>query len=106
PAGAPGARPATCRIPPFPLAFPRYRRLFQEGARLITPSIRQIPAVCIDPRVKMRSRLHWWLADREAHLAEPGSTALLLDLDGHVTETAAANFLIVQGGKVLTPPRS
>src|SRR5205814_1619652 len=27
-------------------------------------------------------------------------------LDGHVTETAFANFLIVRGGSIVSPPRS
>src|SRR5262249_28372922 len=54
---------------------------------------------------KQRSRLHWWLADREARDIAPGAWALLLDTGGHVTETAAANFLLVKGGAVLSPPR-
>ncbi len=36
---------------------------------------------------------------------EPGASALLLDADGFVTETVVANFLIVRGGTVLSPPR-
>jgi branched-subunit amino acid aminotransferase/4-amino-4-deoxychorismate lyase len=37
---------------------------------------------------------------------DPLASALLLDETGHVTETAAANFLIVRKGTVVTPPRS
>src|SRR5262249_9750686 len=90
----------------FPLPFARYAPLFREGARLVIPPTRHVPAACLDPRVKQRSRLHWWLAGREARRTDPGAWALLLDLDGHVTETAAANFLIVRDGTVLSPPRS
>src|SRR5262249_14788256 len=50
-------------------------------------------------------RLHWWLAEQQAHDTDPAASALLLDTDGHVTETAAANFLIVREGTVLSPPR-
>jgi len=89
----------------FALPFARYRRLFEQGAHLVIPSTRHVPAACVDPRVKQRSRLHWWLAEQEAHLIDPGAMALLLDLDGHITETAAANFLLVQGGVVVAPPR-
>ena len=39
-------------------------------------------------------------------LLDPAATALLLDSEGHVTETAGANFLVVREGTVLTPPRS
>ena len=90
----------------FTLPFGRYRHLFTEGARLVIPRTRQVAAVAVDPRIKQRSRLHWWLADREVQEAEPGAAGLLLDLNGHVTETAAANLLVVRDGIVLTPPRS
>src|SRR5262249_20969254 len=104
--GGPGDGPGTFGMYTFPLPFARYRRLYQEGAHLVIPSTRHVPAVCIDPRIKQRSRLHWWLADREAHLVEPGAAALLLNTEGHVTETAAANFLMVRKGAVLSPPRA
>lgn len=104
--GGPGDGPPTLGMHTFPLPFARYRRLFQEGARLVTPRTRHVPPSSVDPRIKQRSRLHWWLAEREAQDIEPGASALLLNESGHVTETAAANFLIVRGGTVLTPPRS
>jgi branched-subunit amino acid aminotransferase/4-amino-4-deoxychorismate lyase len=90
----------------FPLPAARYRPWFQRGAHLvIPPTIRQLPPECIDPRIKQRSRLHWWLAEQEARRLDARASALLLDLDGHITETAAANFLLVQNGAVLSPPR-
>jgi branched-chain amino acid aminotransferase len=105
PGGAGDAAP-TFGMHTFPLPFQRYVHLFREGARLVIPGTRHIPAVCVDPRIKQRSRLFWWLAEQEAHRLDRGATALLLDTEGHVTETAAANFLIVRGGSVLSPPRS
>jgi branched-subunit amino acid aminotransferase/4-amino-4-deoxychorismate lyase len=90
----------------FPLPFARYRPLFQHGASLIVSSIRQIPAECIDPRIKQRSRLHWWLAQQQAQRIDPSASALLLDQSGHITETAAANFLIVRDGAVIAPPEN
>ena len=56
------------RIERSPLPFARYRRFFEEGARLVIPSTRHVPAVCVDPRIKQRSRLHWWRADRIVRL--------------------------------------
>jgi branched-chain amino acid aminotransferase len=88
----------------FPLPFVRYRRLFREGAHLAVPRTLQVPAACVDPRIKQRSRLHWWLAGREVHDAYPGAMALLLDQHEHLTETAAANLLIVKAGAVHSPP--
>ena len=46
--------------------------------------------------------MHYYLAEREAHLIDPEAYALLLDLDGNVTETNAANFLLVERGTIVT----
>jgi branched-subunit amino acid aminotransferase/4-amino-4-deoxychorismate lyase len=103
--GGPGDGPPTLGVHTFPLPFARYHRLIRDGAVLVTPGIRRVPAECVDPRIKQRSRLSGWIADQEARRIEPGATALLLDADGFVTETVVANFLIVRGGTVLSPPR-
>ncbi len=104
--GGPGDGPPTLGLHTFPLPFARYARLFREGARLVVPATRQVPPACIDPHVKQRSRLHWWLAEQEARQVDPGASALLLDADGFVTETAFANLLVARGGVVQTPPRA
>ena len=103
--GGPGDGPPTLGVHTFPLPFARYHRLVRDGAVLVVPSVRHLPADCVDPRIKQRSRLSGWIADQEARRIEPGASALLLDADGFVTETVAANFLIVRGGTVLSPPR-
>jgi branched-chain amino acid aminotransferase len=102
--GEPGDGPPTLGMHTFPLPLARYRRLFAEGARLVTPAVRAVPVTSVDPLVKQRSRLHWWLAEQEARQRDPGASALLLDSEGRLTETAAANFLLVRGGTVLSPP--
>ena len=101
-----GFGPVTFGMHTFPLPYGRYRRLLEEGAALIVPSVRQLPAVCVPPGIKMRSRMHWWLAEREAQRLDPGAVALLLDEAGYLTETAAANVLLVRDGKLLSPPSS
>jgi branched-chain amino acid aminotransferase len=103
--GGPGEDGPTLALHTFPVPFARYARLFREGARLVIPAVRHLPAVCVDPRIKQRSRLFWWLAEQAAHDIDPGASALLLDLEGRVTETAAANLLLVRKGRVLTPRR-
>lgn len=104
--GGPGDGPPTFGMHTFRLPLERYAGLFRDGACLVTPSVRHVPAACVEPRIKQRSRMHWWLADREARQRQPGATALLLDEHGFVTETAAANFLVVRDGTVFTPPRA
>jgi branched-chain amino acid aminotransferase len=102
--GGPGDGAPTFGMHTFPLPFARYRRLFGEGAHLAVPTTRQVPAVCVDPRIKQRSRLHWWLANREIHFTYPDASAVLLDQHGNLTETAAANLLLVKNGVVHSPP--
>jgi branched-subunit amino acid aminotransferase/4-amino-4-deoxychorismate lyase len=103
PGGAGDAAP-TLGMHTFPLPFSRYQRLISEGATLTISKVRHLPAASVDRRIKHRSRLHWWLADREVHERSPTASALLLDENGHVTETAAANFLLVKDHKVISPP--
>jgi branched-chain amino acid aminotransferase len=104
--GGAGDAPPTFGMHTFPLPLERYRSMIEHGAALVVPSVRHVPAECVDPRIKQRSRLHWWLADQQAKRIAPGSQALLRDTAGHLTETAAANFLIVRGGTVISPPRA
>jgi branched-chain amino acid aminotransferase len=47
--------------------------------------------------------MHYYLADQEARLVDPDAVALLLDLDGNVTETSGANFLMVERGTIVSP---
>jgi branched-subunit amino acid aminotransferase/4-amino-4-deoxychorismate lyase len=87
----------------FPLAWNSWAERMREGARLVTPSIRNVPPQCFEASMKCRSRMHFYLADQEARLADPAALALLLDLDGNVTETPSANFLMVEGGTIVSP---
>ncbi|MCC6586716.1 MAG: aminotransferase class IV [Bryobacterales bacterium] len=98
---------ATFCIHSFPLPFALWRPFFTEGVHLVIPSTRHIPPQCVDPKVKNRSRMHWWLADQEARLADPRAIPLLLDLEGNLTETSGSNVLLVKNGVVLSPtPRN
>jgi len=101
-AGTVHLEPTFC-IHTFPLPFSNWVHLFREGAHVVTPSIRHIPPQCVDPKIKCRSRMHWWLADQEAHLVDPKAITLLLDLDGNVTETGGSNFLIAKNGRLISP---
>jgi branched-chain amino acid aminotransferase len=102
--GGPGDATPTLGMHTFPLPFARHRSLFREGAHLAVPTTRQVPADGVDPRIKQRSRMHWWLANREIHSSYPGAAAVLLDQNGNLTETAAANLLVVKAGVVHSPP--
>jgi branched-chain amino acid aminotransferase len=95
--------PPTIGMYAFPVSFARLRRMFEEGGRLAL-SERAVPSSCIDPHIKHRSRLPWWLAEREI---PPGAAPLLVTPrpEHFVRETPAANFLTVREGTVISPPR-
>jgi branched-subunit amino acid aminotransferase/4-amino-4-deoxychorismate lyase len=95
--------PTIC-VHTFPLALHMWAAKIEHGAHLITPQIRHVPPECYDPQIKNRSRLHYYLAEQEARSVDPDASALLLDLDGNVTETSAANFLMVEQGTIVSPP--
>lgn len=102
-AGGGGPLSPTICIHSFPLRFSMWRHLFHDGAHVVTPSIRHVPPQCVEPKMKNRSRLHWWLADRQTQAVDPRAVSLLLDLDGNVTECAGSNFVIVKDDMIITP---
>jgi branched-chain amino acid aminotransferase len=107
-AGAAGATPdmkPTFCIHSFPLPFQLWRKKVAEGFHVVTPSTRHVPPICVDPKIKNRSRLHFWIADQETHAVDADAMTLLLDLDGNVTETSGSNFIIVRDGQVISPSR-
>lgn len=96
--------PSTVCVHTFPLPFELWAEKVTTGQKLVIPKVRAIPPECLDPRIKHRSRLHWILADEEARRAMPGALALVLDLEGRITETSSGNFFVVMGGEIITPP--
>lgn len=95
-------KPTVC-VHTFPLPFELWSEKYVTGQHVVTPSIRHLPPECLDPKIKARSRMHWYLADEQARLVDPKAIALLLDLQGNITETSTANFFIVRSGKIITP---
>ncbi|NOX54440.1 MAG: branched-chain amino acid aminotransferase [Planctomycetes bacterium] len=102
-AGAERAKAPTVCVHTFPLPFELWATKLDHGQHLITPATRHIPPDSLDPRIKYRSRLHWYLADRETRGLDPEASALLLDRDGFITETSSGNFFIVRDNELLTP---
>ncbi len=98
-----GDRSATVIAYSAALPHGEYARFYTEGKRAVTVSIRNIPAEVIAGNAKHRSRLHLFLAAREAREKDPDAFALLLDTSGNLSESTGANFFIVKDGTLLTP---
>lgn len=111
----PGAYPTMLRGKPagatvcmhtFPLHFELWAHKYQSGESLSTTDVAQVPAACWPPELKCRSRMHYYLADKQARARYPDSRALMLDENGFVTETTSSNIVLYRNGAGLVmPPR-
>jgi branched-chain amino acid aminotransferase len=99
---AAGIQPTTV-VHTFELPFEIWRPLLRDGVRLRISSVRAIPEECFDVTLKVRNRLHWWLADQEAAKLESGSKALLLDHAGFIAETSTSAVHLVCNDRIITP---
>ncbi|RMG02641.1 MAG: hypothetical protein D6741_03405 [Planctomycetota bacterium] len=90
----------TVGVHTYRLPFRLWAEKYETGQHLRTVSVRQVPADCWPPSLKCRSRMHYYLADREAAQREPGARALLLDHDDRVTETSTANIVACFGNEL------
>ncbi len=78
--------------------------LFDAGIHAVIPSQRAIPASLLDPKVKHRSRLHYFKANLEVSRWQGSHNwALLLDPNGFITEGTGSNFFLVKGRQLITP---
>ena len=96
----------TLGIHTYPLPFHLWHDKYERGQSLVVSSVRQVPTACWPAELKCRSRMHYYLADKEAREREAGARALLLDESGQVVEASTANVLIfVDGQGLVSPPR-
>lgn len=101
----PGQSPMVC-IHTRPVAFSTFAGKFASGQALVVPATRQTPVECWPRQLKVRSRVHYYLADLEARKIDPKSRAVLLDLDGYVMEATTANLVVHFAGEgLVAPPR-
>ena len=78
--------------------------LFDKGINAVITSQRAIPSHLMDPKIKNRSRMFYLMANIEASQFEGDNNwALLLGMDGNITEGTGDNFFIVKDGVVITP---
>lgn len=73
-----------------------------KGIALITAANRRNPPSCVDSKIHHNNLINNILPKIQANLAG-AADALMLDLDGFVSETNATNVFIVKSGTLLTP---
>lgn len=87
-----------------PLPFGQWAEKYRTGESLIVTEVMQVPARCWPAELKCRSRMHYYLADRQSRAREPGARALLLDERGFITEASTANVLVYYRDRGLVSP--
>ena len=98
-------RPTVC-VHGFPLLFHQFAEHFRSGLEAVIVDVRQVPSNCWPAELKCRSRIHYYMADREAAAKSPGARAILLDQDGLVGEATTANVIAYFADEgLVTPPR-
>lgn len=79
-----------------------FAKLYREGAHMVVANNRQIPAQCLDPKIKHANRLCNRLADYQAKMVDPEAIALMLDINGFAAECPTNSFCMVKEGKLFT----
>jgi len=74
----------------------------ESGIRLITASVRRNTPQCLDSKIHHNNLINNILAKIEANIAGVDD-AIMLDIQGFVSETNATNIFIVKRGVLLTP---
>jgi branched-chain amino acid aminotransferase len=88
-----------------PLPYGNWVNHYNEGVEVVLSSVRQIPPNCLPSELKCRSRMHYYLADRQAEACCPGARAILLDQSGYLAEASTANIVAYYEDRGLVTPR-
>lgn len=80
------------------------RRRITQGQSLVITDVVQPSPLCWPRGVKVRSRLHYYNADRVTQRITSDGTGVLVETDGSLTETGIANLAVVIGSTIHSPP--
>jgi branched-chain amino acid aminotransferase len=86
-----------------PLPYDEYARYYTEGKPVITSLFRNVPPQCFEQRCKNRSRLSHFLSKLSIQRVNPKAFALMLDINGFVSEGTGANIFFVIDKILYTP---
>lgn len=99
----PGSAP-TVGLYGRPLKRSYVQSLHTDGQAIVVTDVRQPSAEAWPRGIKVRCRLHYYLADLAANQAFPNAAGVLVDDDGSLTETSVANLAIFDGAQIISPP--
>lgn len=80
-----------------PIPSSRLSSWYQNGCPLQTSTIGVIPNSVFPTSIKHRSRVHYWLADRNVRCTNSQNVAVLMDTEKRLGDSSIANLLFVDG---------
>ncbi|MFZ5789281.1 MAG: aminotransferase class IV [Pseudomonadota bacterium] len=86
-----------------PLPLKSRAKLYRDGIAVVVPSVRRAAPDMLSPRAKTHNYLNLVMGDIEAREADPEGWAILLDVNGNISEGIGSNFFMVRDGVVITP---
>lgn len=94
---------ATVIVECVPLPLRARAALFRDGIRVLVPSVRRTPPEALSPRTKTHNYLNMIAGDLEVKARDPEAWAVLLDVNGNLSEGIGSNIFLVRNGVVHTP---
>ena len=86
-----------------PLPLRERAKNFRDGIDIVTSSLRRTPPDSLSPRAKMHQYLNLVLADREVKAQNSSAWAVLLDVNGNLSEGQGSNIFLARDGRLQTP---
>ncbi|MCP4191450.1 MAG: aminotransferase class IV [Planctomycetaceae bacterium] len=91
----------------YELPFQFWAHKYEQGQRLVVVDVQQISPRSWSNEIKCRSRMHYFLAGRQARNMDASADALLLDENGYISETPIANIVLhLPDEGFVSPPKS
>ena len=86
-----------------PLPLKPRASLYETGIKVWTPSVRRTPFQSMSPRAKTHNYINLILGDNEVKNIDEDAWAVLLDIDGNLTEGMGSNIFTVSNNILYTP---
>jgi branched-chain amino acid aminotransferase len=85
------------------IAFASFARFYVTGAPAVIPATRRTPPQSVSPKAKISNKMNHFVAELEAKASNPDAYAIMLDLEGNITEGSGSNFLFIADGRLKIP---
>ena len=100
-----GLKPTLICMPSV-LPWQRLAAFYSHGQELLITDIQNVPPSSWSPQIKTRSRLHYYLADRDARqkTGNPNCSGIVIDPAGNILDTSISNVAMLEGDRLIYPP--